>query len=128
MSNVGSWKIFPAVSVSAGATQTYPTGKGVPIQNAEGYFALQVTATMGATAAATTGYVDYQYLVSLDNTNFMVPTGGGTIATGHYVTGGPGTDGMSYFSFSPETTQWIKIRAINRATDAIVTTVHLGVK
>lgn len=128
MANFGAWKVFNTATIDAGATETYPTGDGIPLRMVEGYFSAQVQATVGSTAAATTGTFDYKYVVSLDGSNYVCPTGGGVIATGHTPTKGPGSDGKAYWSFVPELAERIKIVVINQATDKMVTTVHLGVK
>ena len=69
----------------------------------------------------------YEYLLSNDGVNFIVPEGGGTIVDGVTKTGGPGTDGKLIKPFTTGVAQAMKIRVTEADVEAINVTAVLGV-
>lgn len=75
------------------------------------------------------GTITLSYLVSVDGTNFLTPTGASDIGASLTKTSGPGSDGKDIFSFNPELAPFIKVKATETgSTNGVTLTADLAVK
>lgn len=95
----GPRKIVDAQTIAA--TGTY-TSSVIKLLNTDGYFSLQVEVTGDGT-------VKFEYLLSNNETDFLMPTSAIAIATGVVKTSGPGSDGKDIYSFHPPLARELKI-------------------
>ena len=91
----------------------------VYIGDAQGIFSLQYDISGGGT-------VKLEYLISLDETNYIEPSSASDIATGLTASSGPGGDGQDIVSFTPILGEYLKIRATESDASATTVTVYLG--
>lgn len=118
---VKTTRLFSAETIAAGQTSTC---SAIDLRNIaqQGYFSIQLAVTGDGTAK-----VEYQ--CSNNNSVFMEPQSAVDIITGFTKTSGPGSDGKGFYSFSPETCGWLKIKVSETgSTQAIVVTLDIAIQ
>lgn len=95
--------LFAAKTLTAGASATY--NMDLTRMNADGFFSLQIVVASG------TGTLKFEYLLSNNNSNFVEPTGASDIVATFGAGSGPGADGIDIYSFEPEVSGYIQIKA-----------------
>lgn len=99
-------KLFDAVEIGAGESST---SSAVKIDRAEGFFSFQHDITGDGT-------LKFEYLLSLDGTNFVTPSGATDIATGKVKTSGTsGVDILPFPTDEPAPAPYMKIKATETA-------------
>ena len=81
-----------------------------------GYFGLQTTL-----ASAGAGTADISYEVSINGSDFMLPSQGSLIEDDFTKTSGPGSDGKDISTFTPETARWLRIKVTASTATVVVT-------
>ena len=113
--------IFDTVTVTAAADSTCDAidlNKFRP----EGYFSLQVTLTGSGTAKI-------EYLLSNNGSDYLEPSEGEDIVTGHTSTSGPETNGKDIYVFEPEVARFLKIKVTETGgAAAIIVTITILVQ
>ncbi len=113
--------IFDTVTVTAAADSTCDAidlNKFRP----EGYFSLQVTLTGSGTAKI-------EYLLSNNGSDYLEPSEGEDIVTGHTSTSGPKTNGKDIYVFEPEVARFLKIKVTETGgAAAIIVTITILVQ
>ena len=106
-------KLFSAKTIGAGTSETSET---INLQNAKtnGFFAVQLTMT----GDGTLGLV---YEISIDETNFVQPTGFTAITTAFSKTSGTAGDGTDIIAFNPELCIAIRFTATATTSDVVLT-------
>ena len=123
MSNnfVHTTRLLAAETIAAGSSSTT---SAIDLRNIaqQGYFSIQLLVTGDGTAK-----VEYQ--CSNNNSVFIEPESAVDILTGFTKTSGPGSDGKGFYSFSPETCGWLKIKVSETGTtQAIVVTLDIAIQ
>jgi len=86
-----------------------------------GVFSLQATITGSGTCK-------FEYVLSLNGTDFREPLTATDIATGQTASSGPESDGKIYVSFRPELGKYMKIRVTETGTSSsVIISAWLGV-
>jgi len=99
------------VTIAAGGSYTSPA---IPMVDPDGYFSIQAEISGSGTAKL-------EYLVSLDDVNWLEPEGASDIADSLTAASGPGTDGKIIKSFTPVLATSMKIKATETGTSDSVT-------
>lgn len=113
--------IFNAQVIADGASAT-SAKIDLSALRPSGYFTIQIALTGDGTAKA-------EYLLSIDDTTYLEPTGAADIFTGFIKTSGPGADGKDIFSFEPKMGPYLKIEITETGVgaDPVTVTVTLAV-
>ena len=118
---VKTTRLFSAEAIVASGSST---SSAIDLRNIaqNGYFSIQLVVTGDGTAK-----VEYQ--CSNNNSVFMEPESAVDIISGFTKTSGPGGDGKGFYSFSPETCGWLKIKVSETGgAQAIAVTLDIAIQ
>ena len=113
---VSAVKIIDAEEIDASGSYTTSV---IDLAQTRGYFSIQYEITGDGTLILS-------YTMSNDGTNYLLPSGSSTIATGLTKTSGPGGDGKDILPFTPPVAKFIKFVATETSTtdSATITMYH----
>lgn len=116
------FQMWSSESINASANDTSDKKVDLAGLKPNGYFSIQLTLTGDGTAKI-------EYLLSNDDITYLEPSSATDIVTGFTKTSGPGSDGNDIFTFSPEMTRYLKLKATETGgANGIVVTAVLAVQ